>query len=83
MKANVKGFIRNLVSDVLQELLDRECLYDKYGIAIDEYDNEFSEIKEITDEVTERWLDCIEEEKDNNNIINECIKFISKLGKLL
>ena len=62
MKANVKGFIRNVVSDVLQTLLEKELLYDSYELLIDEDDESFQAIIEVAREVTEKHLDCIEEE---------------------
>lgn len=64
MKANIKGFIRNVVNDVLEKLVEEECLYDRYGISINMHDDDFNNIKEIADEVTENYLDCIEEESD-------------------
>jgi len=65
MEVNVKGFIRNLVSDVLEELLEKECLYDSYELLTDEYDEHFEKIKQIAIEVTEKHLDCLIDEKES------------------
>jgi|LGVE01.1.fsa_nt_gb cytoplasmic iron level regulating protein YaaA (DUF328/UPF0246 family) len=62
MKTNVKGFIRNVVSDVLNELLEKEMLYDVFELLTDEHDEHFVAIKQVAEVVTEKWLDCIEEE---------------------
>jgi hypothetical protein len=62
MKANVKGFIRNLVSDILDEVIEKKIIKTEYDEPIDKGDEEYWELEKIANEVTERWLECIKEE---------------------
>ena len=63
MKANVKGFIRNTVHNVVYELAKAEYLVDGDGEYLDETDfQDCPEVMDIVRTETENMLDCIIEE---------------------
>ena len=79
MEVNIKGFVRNVVSNVLEKLLEQECLFDSFELLTDEDDEHFQIIMEIAKEVTEQHLDCIIEEQEPNDK-NPIYKTMEDLG---
>lgn len=59
MKVDIKGFIRNVVWDVIDELTEKGCFRDEYGEIMDIDDVECSNIISIAQDQTEKNLDCL------------------------
>jgi len=79
MKVNMKGFIRNLVSSVLNTLADEGHIFNEHGESIDSEDLEYSEIPQVAEIITENHLDMLIEE--DNLEINELIKISHEAAK--